>query len=419
MKRFGNLWPDVIDTECGIQSIIDGTRFKRGQRDVQWLLYSDEAVANNTNLWHRIDENKARIYSEILTKNLKDGTWKHQPPRHKAMYCRNRASSHGKWRDLYIPQLDDHIVAHMVMRASMKAFTRGMHPHCCGSVPGRGIKHVNKTVKNWLTHDRQCRYFVKLDIRHFFDTIDREILLSVLESKIKDKNVIRVFEQIIDSAPIPCPVGYYTSPWLANLYLEKLDWFVEQQLYKERRGKRIKYVRHYLRYVDDILLIGTSKADLKKAIRAIRRFLNKERKVDIKNAWEIKPIGKHNIVDGEWRMKAGTYWCDIGGYKFCKDATILRDGIFLSARRLARQMRRAQYYTVHQSYSINSRVGWATHCNSRNFVRREIEPYVNIETARRVISNVGKIGKWRSGDSGGPGTIRQPYYRAPCVPACA
>ena len=400
MKRFSNLWPDVVDIDNGIRAIIEGTRFKRGQRQVQRLLYSREDVARDSTLWHRVDLKMATPYAEQLCEKLKDKTWRHEKPRYRRQYCTNRAHTHGKWRDLYIPSLDDHIIAHMVMNASMKAFTRGMHPHCCGSVPGRGIKHVNRTVKRWMKHDRECRYFVKLDIRHFFDNIDRDRLMNVLNDKIKDKDVLWVFQQIIDSAPIPCPVGYYTSPWLANLYLEKLDWFVEQQLYKERRGKRIKYVRHYLRYVDDILLIGTSKNDLKKAIREIKQFLMDERGLEIKDTWEIKTIGKHETMDGKWKMKPDTYWCDIGGYKFCKDATVMRDGIFLATRRLARRMRRRRKYTLHQCMSLNSRLGWASHCDSRGFINREIEPYVNINTTRRIISDVGKVGKQRTDYSG-------------------
>ena len=390
MKRLNHLWPDVIDIDNGIRSVIDGTRFKRGQREVQRLLYSNEAVQKDKTLWHRIDETKAKAYAETLCKELSDKTWEHQKPRYRRQYCRNRASSRGKWRDLYIPSLDDHIIAHMVMNASMEAFTRGMHPHSCGSIPGRGIRHVNSTVQKWMKYDRACRYFVQLDIRKFFDNIDRDRLLDVLRSKIKDQDVIWVFQQIIDSAPIPCPVGYYTSPWLANLYLEKLDWYVEQQLYKERRGKRVKYVRHYLRYIDNLLLIGTSKKDLRKAVYEIKDFLKRERGLEIKPEWEIKAIGKHELIDGKWKMKPDTYWCDIGGYKFCKDATILRDGIFLATKRLAKKMGKQKRYSFHQSASINSRLGWASHCDSKNFVRKDIEPYVNIKATRRVISNVGK-----------------------------
>lgn len=381
MKRLGNIWPDVVSVKNGITAVVDGTRYKRNQHQVQKLLNDD----------HTINIGAAEKYVVPIIKQLETGTWKHGTPKYKRQFCRNKSNG-GKWRDLYIPSLEDHIVAHMLMQASMKAFTKGMYPHCCGSVPGRGINHILWCVKRWMKNDKECRYFVKLDIRRFFDNIDRDVLKRKISEKIKDQGVLWAFYQIIDSAPLPCPVGYYTSPWFANLYLEKFDWFVNQQLYKERRGKRINYVRHYLRYMDDMLLIGTSKSDLYKAIKAIQKYLHDELGLEIKPEWEIKKIGKHELVNGKWRLKDDTYWCDIGGYKFCKDTTILRDGIFLSTRRLAGK----QKYTVHWCRSINSRIGWAKHCNSRHFIENDIKPYVNIKESRRIIADVDKKRKRRS-----------------------
>ena len=98
---------------------------------------------------------------------------------------------------------------------------------------------------------------------------------------------------------------------------------------------------------------------------------------------EIKAIGKHELVDGIWRMKPGTYWCDIGGYKFCRDAVIMRDGIFLAARRLARKMCKQGYYKDKQCKSLQSRLGWAEHSDSKYFYENEIIPYVNLKAVRR------------------------------------
>lgn len=390
MKRIRDVWKDAIDKDNAYIALIDGTLHKRNKKQVKKLLYSDEDVAKDKVHWHQIDPNKGKPYAEKLANSLASKTWVHQSPKHQRRYCSNRTSGKGKWRDLYIPTLDDHIIHHMIMSASMKAFTRGMHPHCCGSVPGRGINHVLKTVSKWMKTDRACRYFVKLDIKKFFDNIDREILLQILKSKIKDKDMLWGHEQIIRSAPVACPVGYYPSPWYANLYLEKLDWFIEQQLYKTRRGRRIKYVRHMLRYVDDILLIGTSKSDLNKAVAKIQQYLDEHYGLQIKPTWEIKKIGKHEVVDGEWKLVNGTYWCDIGGYKFCKDATVMRDGVFLSTQRLAKKMYKNEFYTDYQCRSINAKVAWAEHCDSFQFIEDNVKPFVDIDVTRRKISDVDK-----------------------------
>lgn len=399
MKRVGNIWNDTTSIKNGITAVIDGTRYKRGNHEVQRLLFDDKH--------HMIDPAKARKYAEPICDDLKSGTWKHSEPKHRRQFCRNRASSKGKWRDLYIPTLRDHIVAHMLIQTSLAAFMRGMYPDCCGSVPGRGIKHIVKRVTHWLQDDKECRYFVKLDIRKFFDNIDRDILKAKLRQKIKDKYVLEAFDQIIDSAPVACPVGYYTSPWFANLYLESLDWFIAQQLYKERRGKRISFVRHRIRYIDDILLIGTSKLDLKKAVHAISDYLLENYGLHIKDSWEIKKIGKHELVDGEWKLKPGTYWCDIGGYKFSKDATILRDGIFLHTRRLVRKVYKQGYATDHQNRSLISQIGWASHCDSGNFFENDVRPYVNVKEIRRAISHVDKKREQQTHKAADRGDIRE------------
>lgn len=370
MKRLSNTWKDVCDIKTGIVAVVDGTRYKRKNREVQKLLRDDA--------YNEIDHEKAKAYVEPIIEELRSKTWKHGKPRYKKQFCRNSSKKKGKWRDLYIPTLKDHTIGHMLMLANMKAFTRGMYPHSCGSVPGRGIKHVVKCMTYWMQNDKQCRYFVKIDIKKFFDNIDRDILKQKLADKIKDKDSLWAFYQIIDSAPVACPVGYYTSPWFANLYLQELDWFIAQRLYKERRGKRINYVRHFARYTDDIVMLGTCKSDLEKAIKAIKEFLA-DLRLEIKPSWEIKKIGK---MDEGGKLKEGTYWCDIAGYKFCKDCTILRDGIFLSFRRLARRVKKCGY-TPHSCRALISNIGWAKHADSTTLIETEIKPYINIKNVRR------------------------------------
>ena len=395
MKRLGNIWNDVCDLDNGFVAIWEGTQKKRGKRACQKFLFSPEQIAEDPTLYRVIDPVKAKSYVEKeIIPLLKNQTWEPDKPRYIRRYCVNKTASKGKWRDLYVPSLRDHIIHHMIMQSTMSAFMRGMHPHCCGSVPGRGIKHIIKTVRRWFIRDKKCKYFVKLDIKHFFDSIDADILMDKLRRKIKDKYVLWAFEKIIHSAPVACPVGFYPSPWLSNLYLEDFDHFVEQDLYKERRGKRIKFVRHYLRYADDMLLMGTSHGDLKKAIKAIIDYLLSNQHLEIKNSWEIKRIGQHEVVDGRRRLKRGTYWCDIGGYKFCKDSVIGRDRIYLSTKRLAKKMNKGEYYSPHQCQSFNARIAWMNHADSYGFLQ-ELRNYVNIKRTREVIGYVDKIRKRR------------------------
>ena len=362
MKRIGYLWNDFISDENIIIAGIEGTQHKRKQRAVEKLMFSAEEVAENPSMYHAIDPKRVLKFMRPYVDQLNAGTWKHAEPRYMHQLCRNK-SNKGKWRDLYVPQLQDHLIAHMAYSSARKAFERGMHPHCCGSVKGRGIMHIVRNVSRWLRTDPDCRYFVKLDIRHFFDSIDPGRLMDCLRRKIKDDRLLEVFRQIVYSAPSACPVGYYTSPMLANLYLEGMDWMIEQDLYKERRGKRMKYVRHYLRYMDDMLLIGSSKSDLYKAVRKVKDYLT-GLGLELKDSWEIRRIGKYEddrIVDG--------YWIDIGGYRFCKNCVTLRPGIYLATSRMARKIRKKGYATDHDRMAMQARYAWAGHANCYKFIR--------------------------------------------------
>lgn len=403
MHTLKNVFDSFTSENNAVKAVVLGTKKKRNNRAVQKLISDTD--------WHQIDPEKAKRYVRPIVEELKAGEWIHSMPRYKNQLCAAAAGS--KERNLYIPNLKDHVVHHMLIQATEEAFMRGMHPHCCGSVPGRGIKHVIKTVRRWMQTDKECRYFVKLDIRHFFDSIDRDIMKRKLSEKIADKRILEIFDQILCSAPVCCPIGYYPSPWLSNLYLQDMDWFIEQQLYKERRGKRIKYVRHYLRYADDMLLIGTSKTDLRKAVFAVRDYLRDELKLELKNTWEIKRIGKHEDTEDGWKLKKGTYWCDIGGYKFCKDAMMIRGHLFLKASRMARKMSRRGYWTEHQCHAINARIAWAEQAGSVNFIEKYIKPYINIKLTRRIIGDVDQIRKFRTGQTGRSDIFRGQGYCQP------
>ena len=136
MKRIGNIRDRMINLENGVEAVIRGTANKRKKREVRGLLYGPEETERYPQLQHQIDPERAREYIKPILKQLEDGTYRHHKPKHRRQFC--PSSSGGKWRDLYIPSLRDHIVHHMLLQACGKAFTRGMHPHCCGSVPGRG-----------------------------------------------------------------------------------------------------------------------------------------------------------------------------------------------------------------------------------------------------------------------------------------
>lgn len=131
-------------------------------------------------------------------------------------------------------------------------------------------------------------YILKYDIRHYFDSIDHEILKGMLRS-IPDRNVlgllfhiIRSYEGTID--PITerkkgLPLGNQTSQWFALYYLDPMDRLVKEKM----------RIRHYVRYMDDGILIHESKEYLNEVLARMRDKA-KELHLEFNQKTQIVPI---------------------------------------------------------------------------------------------------------------------------------
>lgn len=110
-------------------------------------------------------------------------------------------------------------------------------------------------------------YVLKADIRHYFDSVDHEILMQIISRKIRDEKVLWLIRKIMDNHCVKgkgMPIGNLTSQFFANVYLNELDYFVKHNL-------KAKY---YIRYVDDFVILDTSKETLESYKEQINEFLN-------------------------------------------------------------------------------------------------------------------------------------------------
>lgn len=394
MKRVGYLWESFCSIETATEAIIRGTMNKRSDRVVVRIFGSPDHSRGS------LDPRKVHAYAARLVNELEAGRWKHMPGK------KRHIISNGKDREIEIARLKDHIVQWMAILTIEKMEMKKMYRHSCGNLPKRGIEDARRSVEKWV-RSGDCKFFVKLDIRHFYQTVNLHRLSGMLHSHIKDSRFLAVLDQIVYSAseqetlfedPHNLAIGYYSSPWFANIYLTPLDNFITGELYKERRGKRIPQVKHYLRYVDDLLLMGNSKSDLKKAVKKIMAFCREHLGVEIKDAWEICRIGESLPPDekGKMRLKPGTKKVDIVGYTFTAQVTTVRAQNFLRLRRLARKicrnLREKNRVSIRAAQAFVSRCGWFQHANSINFTRLYIQPYANPKFMREVLSYASKNG---------------------------
>ena len=129
-------------------------------------------------------------------------------------------------------------------------------------------------IKSSQNHTRIC-WILKCDIKKFFNSIDHEILLKILNSYIPDKNIIWLLERIIDSfSVVPgkgLPLGNLTPQLFANIYMNKFDQFVKRKL----------KIKDYLRYADDFVVLSSMRAPLIELIPKIGDFLSRVLKLSL------------------------------------------------------------------------------------------------------------------------------------------
>jgi len=129
-------------------------------------------------------------------------------------------------------------------------------------------------------------WFLKLDIKKYFDNIDHKIAIKLLSRCIKDRDVILTFQNILDTYQKDngkgVPIGNLISQHLANYYLCPFDHFVKEKL----------RVKAYVRYMDDFLVFRNNKSSLKNDLFEIRNFLSDHLKLELKHNIQLNKCSR-------------------------------------------------------------------------------------------------------------------------------
>jgi group II intron reverse transcriptase/maturase len=119
-----------------------------------------------------------------------------------------------------------------------------------------------------LTGGRGHRYVVEIDIEKFFDSIDHEKLMRLVERRVSDRRVLKLLrlqagvmvEGRMESTELGSPQGGVISPLLANIYLNALDGIWERQC---------RHLGKLVRYADDAVVLCRSKAEAEESLRRL------------------------------------------------------------------------------------------------------------------------------------------------------
>ena len=279
----------------------------------------------------------------------------------------------GKIRKINKPNFyPDQIVHWALMLQLQPVLMKGMYEYNCGSVPGRGTSHGQKALRRWLNKDyRGTKWCLKMDIEKYYPSINNEILKRQFRRKVKDEKCLRLIDSIIDQTQGQ-PIGFFTAQWFSNFFLEGLDHFIKQEL-------KVKY---YIRYVDDLVLIGPNKRKLHRARKEIEQYLNKI-DLKIKGNWQVFKIDDRGI--------------DFLGLRFFRNRTILRKKNALRIKRRMAKIRRKGYLNEKDAQALISYWGWIKRSDSYNFYHKNIKQIATIKQAKKVVSTNAKLRNVQAG----------------------
>lgn len=289
---------------------------------------------------------------------------------HTPMYIYDGVSR--KERMIIIPTMEELVVQHNIVNALKPMFCKGMYEHSYASLPGRGTHKGKKIIEKWIkTDQKNCKYVLKMDIRHFFNNIPHDILKSKLTKVIHDEKMLDLLFRIIDVTDVGIPLGFYTSQWLSNWYLQELDHYIKEQL---------KAV-HYVRYMDDMVIFGNNKKVLHQMRQAVSNYLQSELGLELKANWQVFRFSYGNNKGRD---------LDFMGFRFYRNKTILRKSIMYKATRKAKKIYKKENPTIYDARQMLSYLGWINCTDTYFMYQKWIKPYVNFQRLKRKISRYDK-----------------------------
>lgn len=243
-----------------------------------------------------------------------------------------------KVREIHrLPYFPDRILHHAVMNILKPIFVSTFTADTYSCIEGRGVHKALNNLHTALRNTHDTEYYLQFDVKKFYPNINNEILKSLLRKKIKDRDMLNLLDEIIDSTK-GVPLGNYLSQFLANFYLTYFDHWL----------KEVKGVRYYFRYCDDLVILHSDKKYLHQLMQEIQVYFTEKLKLEIKPNWRIAPVKCGLNVLG--------YISYGPNHKRIRKRTKKRFAKMLRYRRNDR--------------SIASYKGWMKWCNGRHLIKK-------------------------------------------------
>lgn len=250
MNSIGGLFERVVSLENLRLAAVAAARGKRGKPDVAaFLAQGDTALL------------------ELREQLLAGSYWPGGYRQFRVLDPKPRTISVAPFRDRVV----HHAVCDLAMPLVERRFVDDSFACRKGKGTHRAVARAQELVRR---HPR----FLKLDVKGFFDSVDHGILVRLLERTFRERRLSQLLERVVRAGACDgragkgLPIGNLTSQWFANLYLDELD----------HRAKEAWGSAGYVRYMDDMLVLGDTTDDLWRLHGEIDRYLQAERGLTLK-----------------------------------------------------------------------------------------------------------------------------------------
>lgn len=248
MKRHGYIFEQVIDPDNLRLAFYKAQKGKSAKQYVQ--VFSED-----------LDKNLSHIRTALLNNAYSFGNYNYFPiydPKHRII-C---ASS-----------FEERIIHHAIMNVCSIHFENHQIPYSYACRKNKGtFAAVNKAA----CFQKKYEWYLKLDVRKYFDSISHAVLVEKLQRLYKDERLLNVFSQIINSYHVRdgfgLPIGNLTSQYFANHYLSYADRYATVELAASA----------YIRYMDDIIMWGNCKTALMETAHLFNEFVTTQLNLQLK-----------------------------------------------------------------------------------------------------------------------------------------
>ena len=226
-------------------------------------------------------------------------------------------------REIFAPAFKDRIVQRFLINHIEEPIDKQFYEYNCGNRKNKGGHYAIKNITKWIKN-KNLKYYLQIDIQSFFRNIDHNILWKAIEPKIRNITIFSqkeinlllfltkhfIYQDIFTPEPlikgskkllqqIPkhksiltqrngkgLPIGCLTSQFFANIYLDSLDKYIKHSL----------KIKHYIRYVDDMIILNNDKQHLEIWEKQINLFLQKKLEISLHpKKTKLQPI--HNGIN--------------------------------------------------------------------------------------------------------------------------